>query len=172
MQAGIRIRPARIADLDAVRALLVETWHDTYDALIGVEKVTEITNSWHSLENLGRQLEMPDTEFLVGEADREIVGHAFLNAQRPAVLIVSRLYVRPAYQRRGIGGGLLAEAIVRHPEADFLRLVVEADNEKGLAFYRGAGFQPIGERLEQGIRHLEMENWLRARSPDRAPGGA
>ena len=63
----ILIRPAVPEDLTAVRALLVETWHDTYDALLGAERVTEITNSWHSIDNLGRQLEIPGTSFLVAE---------------------------------------------------------------------------------------------------------
>ena len=44
-------------DLTSVRDLLVETWHDTYDAIYGVERVTEITNEWHALERLARELE-------------------------------------------------------------------------------------------------------------------
>ena len=76
MAEGVLIRPATPDDLPAVRALLVETWHDTYDALLGAERVTEITNSWHSIENLGRQLDVPDTSFLVAEEDGAIVGHA------------------------------------------------------------------------------------------------
>ena len=41
MATDVLIRPAAPADLPAVRALLVETWHDTYDALLGAERVTE-----------------------------------------------------------------------------------------------------------------------------------
>jgi hypothetical protein len=55
----IAIREASETDLPAVRALLVETWHDTYDALIGVQRVTEITNSWHSFGTLATQLPLP-----------------------------------------------------------------------------------------------------------------
>jgi hypothetical protein len=32
----------------------VETWHDTYDPLLGRERVTEITNRWHAVEALAR----------------------------------------------------------------------------------------------------------------------
>jgi ribosomal protein S18 acetylase RimI-like enzyme len=151
------IRNGKEADLAEVRALLVETWHDTYDTLIGAEKVTDITNSWHSLENLSRQLAMPDTSFLVAEAGGTIVGHAFANAQRPPLLMLSRLYVRPSSQRQGIGAGLLATVAARHPACEVMRLEVEADNAKGIAFYRGQGFEPCGERTEEGIRHLVME---------------
>src|SRR5687767_281318 len=109
MKPTILVRPARSDDLSAVRDLLVTTWHDAYDALIGARKVTEITDSWHSVENLARQLAVPDTSFLVVEAEASIVGHAFANAQRPPVLLLTRLYVRPDRPRRGIGARLLAQ---------------------------------------------------------------
>ena len=147
-------------DLPAVRALLVETWHDTYDALIGAEKVTEITNSWHSLENLARQLTMPETSFLVAESSAKIVGHAFANAQRPPLLMLSRLYVLPSSQRQGIGAQLIAEAITRHPACGAIRLEVEADNAKGFAFYRRQGFRPVTEKTVEGIVHVVMEKRL------------
>jgi ribosomal protein S18 acetylase RimI-like enzyme len=153
----ITIREAEPPDLAAVRALLVETWHDTYDALIGTEKVTEITDSWHSIENLKRQLAMPATAFFVAEQAGAIVGHAFANGQRPPSLMLSRLYVLPLSQRRGIGTLLLAAAIERYPACNVVRLEVEAGNAKGLAFYRGQGFHDVGERMEEGIGHIRME---------------
>jgi hypothetical protein len=53
-QPKIHIRSAREDDLADVRDLLVETWHDTYNALLGAEKVTRITDEWHSVESLSR----------------------------------------------------------------------------------------------------------------------
>ena len=160
MAGGVLIRSATADDLPAARALLVETWHDTYDALLGPERVTEITNSWHSIENLGRQLAVADTSFLVAEHDGAIVGHAAINARKPPVMIVARLYVRPDNQRRGIGQRLLAEAIARHGACDVMRLEVEADNAKGLAFYRRQGFQEVGRSVTEGIDHIAMEKRL------------
>ena len=80
--SGLAIRAAEPRDLEAVRALLVETWHDTYDPLLGVDKVTEITNSWHSIDALRPQLALPDCSFLVAEEGGRIVGHAFANGRR------------------------------------------------------------------------------------------
>ena len=59
------------------------------------------------------------------------------------------------------GRRLIAEAVARHPGAEVIRLVVEADNEKGLSFYRREGFLPVGEHIEQGIRHVRMEKRLK-----------
>jgi ribosomal protein S18 acetylase RimI-like enzyme len=63
----------------------------------------------------------------------------------PPLLMVSRLYVRPAFRRRGIGGELLAELIRRHPQTDRIRLLVEADNVKGRASYARNGLVATGE---------------------------
>ena len=164
MSHNLRIRPAEPGDVAAVRALLVETWHDTYDRLIGPEKVTEITDSWHSSENLTQQIALADTAFLVAELDGSVVGHVYANAQKPPVLTIARLYVLPGRQRQGIGKRLLDEAVSRYPACDAVRLVVEAENAKGLAFYQREGFRSVGEAIVDGIRHYRMER--RAR-----PGG-
>jgi ribosomal protein S18 acetylase RimI-like enzyme len=151
------IRPASREDLGAVRDLLVETWHDTYDRLLGAEKVTEVTNSWHSVEALGRQLDLPGVSFLVAEDSAgTVVGHILANAQRPPTLVISRLYVRPSAHAVELAGRLLADALARHPGSSELRLEVEAENAKGIGFYRRQGFEPVGERLEGGINHLQM----------------
>ena len=161
MKGDIDIRPAAAGDVEDVRALLVETWHDTYDALIGKEKVTEINNSWHAIDSLKRQLSVPEASFLVADEAGAIVGHVFANAQRPPVLTIARLYVAPDRQRQGIGKRMLDAAIARHPACEVVRLVVEAENAKGLAFYEREGFHRVGEATVDGIEHFRMEKRLR-----------
>lgn len=156
----ISIRPAAADDIPAVRALLVETWHDTYDPLIGAARVTEITDSWHSVENLTRQLSVADTSFLVAEHDGAIAGHVYANAQKAPVLTIARLYVLPGHQRLGIGKRLMAEAVRRHPGCNVVHLVVETGNTKGLAFYKREGFAPVRDVVIEDIRHIAMEKRL------------
>jgi ribosomal protein S18 acetylase RimI-like enzyme len=160
--ANILIRLAEPADVEAVRRLLVETWHDTYDSLIGAEKVTEITNSWHSIENLSRQVKTPNSSFLVAEEDGAIVGHALAGAQE-SVVVLSRLYVRPDRQRRGIGKRLLEAIVSRHPKNMKVRLEVEAGNSKGLSFYLREGFQAVATKDDDGLKHIMMEKRLSRR---------
>ena len=50
--------------------------------------------------------------------------------------------------------------IQRHPQAGLIRLTVEADNAKGVAFYRRNGFAVTGEVVENGLRGLRMEKAL------------
>jgi len=159
--ADLLIRPAAERDLEPVRQLLAETWRDTYVASIGRAKVDELTAKLHAVAVLARQLDMPDTSFLVAERAGILVGHAHGNAQQHGSAIqLGRLYVRPGQQRQGIGAALLAAVIARHPQAIRVRLIVDAANAKGLAFYRRQGFVLEGEAVEDGVRVLRLERVL------------
>ena len=88
-----------------------------------------------------------------------LIGHAFARVPQPGVLFLSRLYVLPSWQRRGVGTRMLEAVVERHPGAAWMRLNVEAENGKGVAFYRRHGFTVAGERTE-GLRSLQMEKPL------------
>jgi len=161
MSAATLIRAATEADLEAVRALLGETWHQVYDPILGPDGVDEVTRRWHAPALLREQLNEPRSSFLVAYDGELLVGHGFALLREPATLIVSRLYVRPSHQRQGIGTSLLAAMRGRHADAVTLRLFAAAENPRGLAFWRRAGFRVVGEGIEEGARVLHMEQQAR-----------
>ena len=65
----------------------------------------------------------------------------------PAALI-GRLAVDQRYQGKGLGSALLADAALRvlRSEMKALALIVEAKDEKAMAFYRFQGFTPFVSR--------------------------
>lgn len=139
------VRTAGDRDLAAVRALLVETWHATYDDIYGAERVTEITNEWHSIASLMARLVKPSSEFLVADDGKRIGGMAFAEAvDGGGVVMLRQLYVLPSLQGRGIGGMLLDEIIESFPEAHRIRLEVEEKNARAVAFYQANGFIQAG----------------------------
>ena len=145
------VRTAGERDLPAVRALLVETWHATYDAIYGVEKVTAITDDWHSIASLGARLDTPNTEFLVADDGKAIGGMAFATTVDDGrTVMLHQLYVRPGMQGRGIGGLLLDEIEGCFPGADKVRLEVEEKNAKAVAFYLAQGFSQVGRTANCG----------------------
>lgn len=158
------IRTAMRADIEAIRALLVETWHDTYDALFGAEKVTEITNSWHSVAALTARFEQPRSEFIVADSGRRIGGVAYAQARQDGKVVTLRqLYVLPGLQRQGIGNGLLDEIIVSYPEARAICLEVEKKNARAIAFYHAGGFHEVGRTADPaGFETLMLERDLPA----------
>lgn len=155
------IRPATEADVPAVRRLLVETWHATYDAIFGSAHVTEITNAWHATPILRAQIDEPGCSFLIAEQTGAIVGHINTREQPGHVLYLGRLYVHPTAQRQGIGQRLLKVALERHPAATCVWLTVAAANAPAIAFYHREGFTVVGETTEpDGHCTLRMERPL------------
>lgn len=145
------VRTASERDLEAVRALLVATWHDTYDAIYGAAKVDEITGRWHSPEALRRRLEQPESEFLVADDGEAIGGMAFASAvDEGRTVMLHQLYVLPAVQGRGVGGLLLDEIESCFPGADKVRLEVEEANGRAVSFYVAQGFSKVGATADCG----------------------
>src|SRR6187401_3219038 len=123
------VRSASERDLAQVRALLVETWHATYDTIYGAARVTSITDDWHSMASLKARLTRQNSEFLVADDGKELGGMAFAVADGDGkVLALNQLYVRPVHQGRGIGGMLLDEMLTSFPNAETARLEVEEAN--------------------------------------------
>jgi ribosomal protein S18 acetylase RimI-like enzyme len=138
------VRTASERDLPAVQKLLRETWHATYDTIYGVERISEITNDWHSLANLKSRLSKPHSEFVLCEGESGIVGMAFASQSDSGFVTLYQLYVHPDAQRRGVGSLLLDEIIAAFPDAKSLRLEVEPENTGAVAFYTAKGFAQVG----------------------------
>ena len=156
------IRTASERDLEAVHRLLVETWHDTYDQIYGVEKVNAITTDWHSTTALRKRLTLPQSEFVVADSGDEILGMAFASTRDGTVVDLHQLYVLPAAQGKGAGRALLEEIEQCFPEARIVRLEVEAANKKAVDFYEASGFRQAGAtdncgKPDSGIAALVYE---------------
>jgi ribosomal protein S18 acetylase RimI-like enzyme len=162
------IRSAGEADLPQVSALLGRSWHATYDAIYGADKVSALTASWHSVPALKTRLERPDSEFVVADDGRRIGGMAYAAMDRDEkdVAVLHQLYVDPDLLGQGIGRDLFAEVETCFPAAKRMRLEVEPKNEKAIRFYTGLGFAEAGwtkncGAAESGIPAVILEKELR-----------
>lgn len=161
---AVVIRRAGEGDETAVNRVLVETWHDTYDAILGRDKVAGITARWHAPERLAQQIRTEDAVFLIAEADGEIVGHAFARIDGSGTIHLFRLYVQPTRQRAGIGGQLMDTVIGSFAQAAAIRLEVEEANHKATRFYETHGLSVVGRTGDSGgdsdVPALVMEKQL------------
>lgn len=145
------VRRASADDLDAVRQLLHDTWHATYDATMGVEIVNDITSRWHSAENMSRQLGDPDGCFLIAEhPDGTIVGHAGAVRKTADVASLARLYVLPEQQGCGAGTALLDAVTGWAGQGTTIELEVETGNTQAIGFYHKHGFCDDGQQVQCG----------------------
>ncbi|MBV9978207.1 MAG: GNAT family N-acetyltransferase [Hyphomicrobiales bacterium] len=143
------IRPARHDELASIRDLLVETWHDTYDAIYGAERVTAITNEWHALDRLVRALGRQSHAFLVAEAsDGTLLATASATLGNDGLVTLARLYVRPGCQGRGLGTAMLRACETWFPQGRLMRLEIETKNARARAFYAKRGFAELPDHSQ------------------------
>ncbi|GGK44332.1 GNAT family N-acetyltransferase [Salinarimonas ramus] len=134
------IRPVAREDLAAVRAALVASWHATYDRFHGAAKVAEITDRWHALDALARQVDRPGSVFLLAEGEGgAVLGSSLGQVDDAGEACLRRLYVAPGTEGRGIGKRLLEETLARLAERD-VWLEVEPRNVDAIRFYEREGF--------------------------------
>ena len=165
----ITVQPAEVEEVQEIKQVLSETWIDTYGPFLPAEVIQKVKTLWHSPETLAAEIENPRVFFGVAKDEHNsILGLVTAGRQGEEFVTVARLYVRPISQRQGIGGKLLDACIAAFPEAQRLRLEVEAQNEKGLSFYRKQGFKEVSrkeEKIEETtLEVVEMERQLH-RSP-------
>lgn len=128
------IRPARPEELDAVRELFRE-----YGEFVG---------SPICFENFAREIASLPGEYiclLVAEDSGQLAGCAALRRIGEGIAEMKRLYVRPAFQGRGLGRLLAARIIeeARALDCQLLRLDTLPVMGSALALYRGLGFHEI-----------------------------
>lgn len=139
------IRTASEKDLDAIRALLMATWDDTYGANYGHEEVREVANRWHSFDRLRQNLKAPQSEFLVADDGTKLGAVAYAAMNSKTNLSFHQLYVAVASQRKGLGAQMLSEILNGFPEAKTVSLEVDELNTGAIFFYEKFGFELTGK---------------------------
>jgi len=155
------IRPATPDDATAVAAVGRETWHDTYDGIMGREAVETRVAEWYDPETVRGYFEDEAFRAYVAETADGVVGYAYSRSGQADeaggsgtdVWHLPAVYVRPDVQGAGIGASLVerVEGDARDAAAAVVRLVVLAANEQARGFYEGLGYERVDERDESTV---------------------
>lgn len=149
----IEIRPAGLADAEAIAAVGVETFMATYRHTTTAKDIAAHLDRYFRSAAVRRELMRPDREYLLASVAAEPAGFIKLrDDDRPAVipatspLEIQLLYIRPSHQRLGLGARLVDAAVdvARQQSAQGLWLSTWEDADWALSFYRKAGFRPVG----------------------------
>ena len=162
----MNVRPATAEDADAIGRVQVETWRAAYQGLMPDEAIAQFDvearrRMWR--EGLART-PRPGSATFVAELEGEVVGFASVGAARDEDDLSTgelyAIYLHPTCWDRGIGRALLerAEESMRSSGFTLAILWVLEGNERGERFYRAAGWEPDGRKLDtfQGAEVAEL----------------
>ena len=84
----------------------------------------------------------------VAEVEGAPAGYVALDRE-PEAVRVDQLFVSPEHEAEGVGRQLIefAEGYAIWQGAASLQVVVQAEDDRALTFYRGRGFTPCGDNL-------------------------
>ena len=160
----VTVRLAAAHDAEAIGRIQVESWRAAYTGLMAEEAiegfdVAERQRLWR--EGLSREPRPGSATFVVEEAG-EVVGFASVGASREADAEAElyAIYLRPDHWGRGIGRALLRRAEDSMRASGFRQAIlwVLEGNERGERFYRAAGWEQDGRKVDtfQGAAVSEL----------------
>ncbi|MGH2620076.1 MAG: GNAT family N-acetyltransferase [Anaerolineales bacterium] len=163
----VRIERATVQGVQGIRNVLAVTWRDTYSSFLSESSIAKVTAEWHTPRVLEAEIVRASTFSGVArasETSEEIVGMITAHS-RDELLVVTRLYVLPAYQRQGIGQRLMNASYLAFPGSLRVQLDVEEQNPKGRAFYERVGFKEVGRKIDEvagtKLQSIVMERRIR-----------
>ena len=151
------LRPATLADAEAIAALHADVWRAIYRALAPVAAIAAL-NEAHRLQQWQSMLTTKTDEAitLVAIQDDVIVGFARVAPPQEPLFGDRRelkyLYVARSQARRGIGRALLQHlaGLERRAGTRGIGLGVVAGNAPAIAFYQALAARPVGRYQDPG----------------------
>jgi L-amino acid N-acyltransferase YncA len=152
------VRPVQPGDMPAITRIYADAVrHGT--ATFEIEPPDEAEMARRQLALLGAGF-----PYLVAELDGAVAGYAYAGAyhSRPAYrwTVENSIYVAEQFQRKGLGGRLLARLVAESQARGFRQMIAvigDSTNAASIALHKTAGFRLIGTLRSVGFKH---GHWL------------
>lgn len=151
MSAAYTVRPVRSEDIIGIQRVAMETWNNTYGTIYAKEFISSFLEQAYSYKNLEAAVirdENSVRKFMVVQILEEIVAYGQLTATINEQAELTRIYVLPELQGRGIGKALLKELVNSDITITKVFAWVEKENQIGVQFYKANGFNLAEEKEE------------------------
>jgi ribosomal-protein-alanine N-acetyltransferase len=142
----IRIRPARMIELDRLAAIGLAAWERGIAPLVPMQ----VWDRVRLINPFRAFLRERGSSIVVADLNGEPVGIA---ARDSGGDYISDLWVAPGREGRGVGSALLAALEARISQAGYpkARLEVLTANVRALALYRRRGYRPVWEAFKRDL---------------------
>lgn len=150
---GFFIRSMEEKDISDVQKVARTSWNATYDGIIPPSIQKQFLKTAYSKEAMKRRL--IHSFLFVAISGKKLIGFAnFSPVNEDGVTELGAIYLHPEYQRKGIGTALLEYGITHLSGVKDVLIHVEKNNQIGLNFYQGKGFEELKEFEESLYGHV------------------
>lgn len=149
----VKIRKCNREDLQKLQEISIETFNDTFKEQNSPENMKAYLERAYNSKQLEKELSNSSSEFFFLYFNEEVAGYLKVNmndAQSEKMsdesLEIERIYIRGAFQGRGLGKYLINKAVelAARQNKEIIWLGVWEKNESAIAFYKKMGFSQVG----------------------------
>jgi len=160
----IDVAPLRLDEAEALVDLAGRVWWKHYPGIITPQQIEYMLAERYK-PGLVRQLLARGDLWLAARAGDALVGFAHGHALEEGDYKLDKLYVDPDWQRRGIGGMLMAEVASRAKSHGFTRLVLRVNrrNQAAIDAYLKHGFTVVTLVMEDIGGGFVMDDYVMAK---------
>lgn len=151
-------------DIEDIRDIAVQSWHDTYEGIIPRESQNKYLEKYYSEERLQERIDK--NHMFVCEKAGRVIGFASFFYETVDSAEVEAIYVLPGAQREGVGSALMRHLWSHMQNVRELYIDIESGNEKAENFYKLSGFEFQTEFEEDFEGHRLKTKRLRMRAED------
>jgi ribosomal protein S18 acetylase RimI-like enzyme len=150
----VTLEPCTLADLEVLQQVSLETFTEAFAAQNDPEDFETYLREAFSLERLRREMNNPGTRFFFLYYQKKLAGYVKINAEKaqtelqdPEALEIERIYVRRAFQGKGLGSWMLGvlKSLAWKEGKTYLWLGVWEENKEAIRFYKRHGFVTFGK---------------------------
>ena len=154
MNEGISVRTCNEKDIDALVALGIKTFRDTFDEYNSPENMIRYINETFTRKILEHEMKQTGTVFFLAFDGRRTAGYAKVRSsytppelEGKATLEVERLYAHREYIGKRVGHMLMQTCLAygKKKGIQTLWLGVWENNSRAISFYEKNGFVKFGE---------------------------
>ena len=152
----VTIRSATAADLPAINAIYNHYVRHSTCTYQTEPETSDSRAAWFAAHG-------PSHPIIVAEQNDTIVGWGSLSRFHPRAAygrtVENSIYVHEEYQRRGIGGAILADLIARAGKLGHHAIIarIDAEQQPSVALHTRHGFKQVGYLSEVGFK---FDRWL------------
>ncbi len=137
-------------DIAEVARLAREIWQEHYIPIIGREQVDYMLEKFQSIRAIAEQLAREYEYFLVLDHGQSAGYIGVVPDTGESKLLLSKIYIRKQQRGRGLGEEALGfvEELCRQCGIAMIRLTVNKNNARSIAWYRRRGFTDVGPTVQ------------------------
>ncbi len=154
MNEGISVRTCSPKDIDALVALGIKTFRDTFDEFNSSENMLRYINETFTRKITEHEIKQPGTAFFLAFDGRKAVGYAKVRSshapsqlESKSTLEIERLYAHRDYIGKRVGHLLMQTCLAYAKKKGVRTLCLGGweEDTRAIAFYEKNGFTRFGE---------------------------